>query len=162
MKKKLFLLGTLAMALAFGLVLAGCDNGSDEEGGGGGGDGAPPATEGKITITSVPSTNFGKYAYVFTQVGDDELWGGSNWAGNTLHGVEITSDNAASLEIPIWKSVSHAPESYNGSGSATYGVSLYITSSASVSGSNWQGGLGTTTKTFSSVTFARGKLTVAW
>jgi hypothetical protein len=52
MKNKRFLLGIISLALAFGLILAGCDNGSTSEPtkytvafDGGDGDGAPPASQ---------------------------------------------------------------------------------------------------------------------
>jgi hypothetical protein len=157
MAKKRVWLGISVLVLVFGLVLAGCDNGSGGSSGGGG----VPATDGKLTITNVPSDHIGKYAYVHFQISEDEFWGGSNWVGEeTLYGVEITAENRTSLGILIWKENDHQAASFNGSGSAN--VSLYINAGASVSGSNWQGSLGSTTKTWSGLNFSSGVATQAW
>jgi hypothetical protein len=46
-KRNMLFVGTLAVLLAFGLVLVGCDNGSTSDGGGGGEGGVPSELVGK-------------------------------------------------------------------------------------------------------------------
>jgi hypothetical protein len=55
MTNKRFLTGMLAVALVFGVILAGCDTGSGDSGGG------VPSTQCKLTITGISAYD-GKYA----------------------------------------------------------------------------------------------------
>jgi hypothetical protein len=56
-KSKLFLLGMAAMALTFGLILAGCGDGADGGDDGGGGTPAPTATTFKVIIKNDANPN---------------------------------------------------------------------------------------------------------
>jgi hypothetical protein len=66
---KTFLTGILALALVFGMTLAGCDNGSTDDGGGGGGGGD------SLTGSWVNDRNNPTQAFIFTDVADPGIMG---------------------------------------------------------------------------------------
>jgi hypothetical protein len=97
MANKKFWLGMLAMALVFGLVLAGCDNG----GGGGGGGGGTLTI--KINTHDNDSTTY--YVGPVWEVGQGGGWSASGYTpkSGTLDANEIVTVQYTSDDIPnVW------------------------------------------------------------
>ena len=93
MASKRFWLGMLVMALAFGMTVVGCDDGSTDDNGGN--------TGGTFVLTDIPAIYNGKYAYLEAQKTNVYLIGcqSVNFATETITLVQISN---GSVSIPMW------------------------------------------------------------
>jgi hypothetical protein len=109
MTNKRFLTGMLAVALVFGVILAGCDTGS-------GGGGGAPSTDGKLTITGLSSYN-GKYAYAMTtEDSEPQLMCFKATSNASAEAVLISSGQVV---LSVYKLDGSKLASYSGSGPVT-------------------------------------------
>jgi hypothetical protein len=101
MKNKLFFAGMAALALTFGLVMTGCDNGGGGGGGGsGGGGGINPKLVGKWG-------NGSTVAFEITAAGKYKASGGE-------YSIEETDANTITVAIPSMESTADWEVSNNG------------------------------------------------
>jgi hypothetical protein len=95
---KTFFAGIPALALVFGMILAGCDNGSTDSGGGGGGGGNNSLTGSWVDNRAIPTR-----AFIFTDVADAAITGAkvAYWSTNLISentaatGTEVTIGGTA-------------------------------------------------------------------
>jgi len=147
MAKKIFWTGMLAMALAFGMAVVGCDDGSTSESGSNG-------SGGTFTITNIPSQYNGKYAVSF--VGDDsEILGAQsiNLETGTYTFVQISSGR---VNLPLWTSNSGNLVRYSGNDTVVGFVYIFDSATSEDYPSAIIG------VEFESIVFSNGNATKSW
>jgi hypothetical protein len=132
MKKYRLVLGKpfmalLAVVLALGFVLVGCDDGTNNGGiqvGGGG-------TASRFTLTGIPAQYNGKYAYFQAQSGNYEtgvqIWGFQSFNQTSANSVTITLCRISngSVSIPAWNVDAAGYPPYTGNDYFTVYVGIY-------------------------------------
>ena len=128
MKKFSFILAMLAMALVFGLVFVGCDDGNDTTGGNTSGIGGNRST---FTLTGIPAQYNGKYAYFQAQSGNYDtgvqIWGFQSFNQTSTSSVTITlcSISNGSVSIPVWNVDAAGYPPYTGNDYFTVFVGIF-------------------------------------
>jgi hypothetical protein len=117
MRKNKIYSWVISMALVFGVVLAGCDNGNS----GSGGDGVP-TTKGKLTITGLTSYN-GKYAYAQTTSGTQVVC----MKATSNASAEAVLISGSQVELPVYKFDGSNLASYSGSDTISLGIAICAT-----------------------------------
>ena len=125
MKRTSKLLG-IAVLIAVVLVFAGCDNGSTSSSSSSKGN--APSTNGKLTITGIPSEYNGKYAYAFgwdDDTGDIAVWGakGADTSTFVIYGEKVSSGK---VTTKVWEIDEDTDEMSSFNRSGDYGFLVFF------------------------------------
>jgi hypothetical protein len=146
--KKLWLI-ILVLALAFGMIVVGCDDDSTDDSGGG-----------TFTLTDIPSEYNGKYALLITE--DDYVFlAGAKSVNMSTETLTFPRISEGRVSIPMWESNENADQIVRYSGSDTIeGVAVIISDSETSSGGMYPDFVDG--RLWLNVAFSKGNATRSW
>jgi hypothetical protein len=112
MEKKKFWLGMLVLALVFGMTVVGCGGDDDSTGGN---------TGGTFTLTNIPTTYNGKYAYFQANLSNGNFIYGFNSANSATSTITLVQITNGQVTLPMWASISSR---YSGNDTVTSNESI--------------------------------------